>query len=41
LEIYQLTDEQVAKWRKVMEPIYPEFYDVIGEDLIKKAIETK
>ncbi|MCG3720304.1 C4-dicarboxylate ABC transporter, partial [Aliarcobacter butzleri] len=41
LEIYQLTDEQVAKWRKVMEAIYPQFYDVIGEDLIKKAIETK
>ncbi|MCT7910055.1 DctP family TRAP transporter solute-binding subunit [Arcobacter lacus] len=41
LEIYQLTDEQVAKWRKVMESIYPQFYSVIGEDLIKKAIETK
>ena len=41
LEIYKLTDEQVAKWRKVMEAIYPQFYDVIGEDLIKKAIETK
>ncbi|PUE66815.1 DctP family TRAP transporter solute-binding subunit [Arcobacter lacus] len=41
LEIYQLTNEQVAKWRKVMESIYPQFYSVIGEDLIKKAIETK
>ena len=26
-----------AEWRKVMEGIYPQFYDVIGEDLIKKS----
>ncbi|RBQ29142.1 DctP family TRAP transporter solute-binding subunit [Aliarcobacter vitoriensis] len=41
LEIYELTPEQVANWRKVMEEVYPKFYNVIGEDLIKKAIETK
>jgi len=41
LQIYELTPEQTAKWRKVMEKVYPKFYSVIGEDLIKKAIETK
>jgi len=41
LEIYELTPEQTAKWRKIMETIYPKFYSVIGEDLIKKVINTK
>jgi C4-dicarboxylate-binding protein DctP len=41
LEIIELTDAQKAEWKKVMEGIYPKFYDVIGEDLIKKAIDTK
>lgn len=41
LEIYELSDAQVANWRKVMEKVYPQFYKVIGEDLIKKAINTK
>lgn len=41
LEIYELNDEQVANWRRVMETVYPQFYKVIGEDLIKQAIETK
>lgn len=41
LEIYELNDEQVANWRKVMSTVYPQFYKVIGEDLIKQAIETK
>ncbi len=37
LKIYNLTPEQKAAWRKVMVGIYPKFYDVIGEDLIKGA----
>ncbi|MDX4069775.1 DctP family TRAP transporter solute-binding subunit [Aliarcobacter skirrowii] len=41
LEIYELNDEQVANWRRVMETVYPQFYKVIGEDLIKQTIETK
>lgn len=41
LEIYELNDEQVANWRRVMSTVYPQFYKVIGEDLIKQAIETK
>lgn len=41
LEIFELNDEQKENWRKVMEGVYPKFYKVIGEDLIKQAIETK
>ena len=41
LEIIELTPEQKQKWEKTMSVVYPKFYDVIGEDLIKKAIETK
>ena len=41
LKIVELTAEQKQKWQKSMSPVYPQFYDVIGEDLIKKAIETK
>ena len=41
LKIVELTAEQKQKWQKTMSPVYPQFYDVIGEDLIKKAIETK
>ncbi|MDR0666129.1 MAG: DctP family TRAP transporter solute-binding subunit [Campylobacteraceae bacterium] len=41
LKIYTLTEEQKAKWREVMQPVYKEFYGVIGEDLIKEAINTK
>jgi C4-dicarboxylate-binding protein DctP len=37
LTIHTLTPEQVEAWRKATSVIYPEFYDVIGEDLIKKA----
>ncbi len=41
LEIIELTPEQKQKWEKTMSVVYPKFYDVIGEDLIKKAIDTK
>lgn len=37
LKIHTLTKEQSDGFRKVMTPIYPQFYDTIGEDLIKKA----
>ncbi|MDR0579432.1 MAG: DctP family TRAP transporter solute-binding subunit [Campylobacteraceae bacterium] len=40
-KIYTLTEEQKAKWREVMQPVYSEFYGVIGEDLIKETINTK
>ena len=41
LQIIELTPEQKQQWQKAMSVVYPQFYDVIGEDLIKKAIETK
>ncbi|QKF78393.1 DctP family TRAP transporter solute-binding subunit [Arcobacter defluvii] len=41
LEIIELTPEQKQEWKKAMSVVYPKFYDVIGEDLIKKAIDTK
>ena len=41
LQIIELTPEQKQQWRKTMSVVYPQFYDVIGEELIKKAIETK
>lgn len=41
LEIIELDAAQKASWQKAMDVVYPQFYDVIGEDLIKKAIETK
>lgn len=41
LKIITLTDKQKKEWQKAMNPVYPQFYDVIGEDLIKKAINTK
>lgn len=41
LTIYNLTDEQTAAWRKAMENVYPQFYKVIGKELINQALETK
>lgn len=37
LTIHELNAEQKVAWVKAMEVIYPNFYKVIGEDLIKKA----
>ena len=37
LKIISLTPEQKAAWRKATSVVYPEFYKVIGKDLIKKA----
>lgn len=37
LKIYTLTPEQKDAWRKATAVVYPKFYKVIGEDLIKKA----
>ena len=41
LEIIELSADQKDQWKKAMSVVYPQFYDVIGEDLIKKAINTK
>ncbi len=41
LQIIALNDKQKQLWKKSMESVYPQFYDVIGQDLITKAINTK
>jgi C4-dicarboxylate-binding protein DctP len=43
LQITVLSPEQIAEWKKVMETIYPKFYDpkLIGKDLIEAAMKTK
>jgi C4-dicarboxylate-binding protein DctP len=43
LEITVLTPEQIAELKRVMEGIYPKFYDpkLIGKDLIEGARNTK
>ncbi len=41
LQIITLNKKQKDAWKKAMSSVYPEFYDVIGEDLIKAAINTK
>lgn len=40
-KIYTLSAEQKEVWQKTMEAIYPQFYSVIGEDLIKKVQTTR
>jgi len=41
LKIHELNAEQKAAWTKAMEAIYPQFYSVVGEDLIKKVQAVK
>lgn len=41
LQITTLTPEQKANWANIMKAVYPEFYGVIGKDLIEKTINTK
>lgn len=36
-----LSQEQKVAWQKEMDAIYPQFYSVIGEDLIKKVQAVK
>ncbi len=37
IKIYYPSKEQIEQFRKATASVYPEFYNVIGEDLIKKA----
>ena len=41
LKIYTLDDAQKKQWQELMTSIYPKFYDLVGEELIKKTLETK
>ena len=40
-KIHTLSQEQKVAWQKEMDAIYPQFYSVIGEDLIKKVQAVK
>ena len=39
--VHTLTPEQRKAWKTTMLSIYPEFYDVIGKELIEEALATK
>ena len=41
LTIYTLTEAQKKQWQELMVGIYPKFYDLVGEELIKKTLDTK
>ncbi len=41
IKVIYPSKEDVEKFRKATEVVYPEFYDVIGKDLIQKAQSTK
>ncbi len=40
-EVHTLAPEQRKAWKDKLIKIYPEFYDVVGEDLITGAMNTK
>lgn len=40
VEIVELTPEQVEEFRKVLEPIYKEYEEEIGADVIEAAREA-
>ncbi len=41
LKVHTLTEDQKKAWQTAMEKIYPQFYSVVGEDLIKKVQAVK
>ena len=41
LKVHTLTADQKKAWQNAMEKIYPQFYSVIGEDLVKKVQAVK
>ena len=41
LKVHTLNADQKKAWQAAMEKIYPQFYSVIGEDLIKKVQAVK
>lgn len=41
LTIYTLDEAQKKQWQELMVGIYPKFYDLVGEELIKKTLDTK
>ncbi len=41
LTIYELTEDQKMQWQESMKAIYPQFYDLVGEELIEKIVNTQ
>ncbi|MEI3606580.1 DctP family TRAP transporter solute-binding subunit [Pseudogracilibacillus sp. SE30717A] len=41
MEIYELSDDELAAFRDAMQPLYEKYSEVIGEDLINKALESQ
>ena len=41
LKIHTLSAEQKVAWQKEMEKIYPKFYGIVGEELIRKVQATR
>lgn len=41
MEIYELSDEELAAFRDAMQPLYEKYGEVIGDDLINKALESQ
>ena len=41
LRIHTLSTEQKVAWQKEMEKIYPKFYAIVGEELIRKVQATR
>lgn len=39
-KVHELTREQRSAWKEKMKSIYPEFYDVIGKDLIEGSLSA-
>lgn len=41
IEIYELSDEELAAFRDKMQPLYEKYSEVIGDDLINKALKSQ
>ena len=40
-EVYYPTEEEMQQWYAVADEVYTKFYDTIGEDVIKKAVDIR
>lgn len=41
IEIHELTNEEKARWQKVLDPVYNQFKNEIGSNLIDKALKLR
>ena len=40
-KVHELDASQKQQWQDAMIAIYPKFYDLVGQELIEKTINTK